>query len=127
MSSYDDLKALIQRAPEAINFTIQGLWNGETAEADKRYIVLIENGGPSDEDIQRSTFNVWFVSRQNDSNLGGFHDDVRAISTHLSRSFKENCAFGIIVNASASSPRPSTDNRFWATMDVQVLYSIRPE
>ena len=127
MSAFDDLKSLIGLAPEASEYTIWRFWNGEQAEDNKRYIVLIENGGPADEDIERPTFNIWFVSRVQDRDLRGFDSDARAISKHLSQNFDNGCLIGVNVVASASGPRPSTDNRFWATMDAQILYSITPQ
>lgn len=124
MSAYSDLKELIQLAPAASDFVIWRFWNAGSAEDNKRYIVLIENGGRSDQDIKRPTFNAYFVSKVNDSDLTGFSANVESISDYLSKNYKNNCLIGCNVIASASGPRPSTDNRFWATADLQVLYSL---
>jgi hypothetical protein len=123
MSAYIDLKALIALAPEASDYTIWSYWNAGQADDNTRYIVLLKNGGPSDEDIDAPTFNVWFVSKAQDDLMQDFYNDVEAISKFLSKNFSNKCVFGLNVVSSASGARPSEDGRFWSTMDVQVLYS----
>lgn len=124
---YEDLKSLVNGATVSGSYTITTLWDDSAADANQDYIVIQENGvGGSDEDVERTSFDIFIIGSVNGGDYKQLWDDAKAIFRHLTKNYLSGCIIGLTAFNSPNSPRRMDDNRYISNFTLSgVLYSIR--
>lgn len=124
MSAYSDLKDLMISSGLLGSYQFRSVWleSSESAgEAGQRFVIMRQNGSPSDKYVRRAEFQVQVLGRVNDISIATLDSDAEALIEYLLQQTVQGCMIAPNILADKAGVYFTDSGRPFYLFNVEVL------